>query len=228
MSADGSPGPPDRIDRNRLVEDNLGLARRLSQRFSTSHDTAEDLFQVASMALVLAAERFDPDRGRGFSAFAVPTILGELRRHIRDTHWTLRVPRRVQENLTSIRASRAGLEQSLGRVPTPRDIAEHLGLSVEEVLETLEAGTFLRGSPGDTEAADVAANRDENAMVERLATKQAIAQLDERDQLVLSLRYREDLTQSEIAERIGMSQAHVHRMLRSAAKRLRALTGVED
>lgn len=214
-------------EKQRLVEENLGLARRLSQRFATSHDSAEDLFQVASLALVLASERFDPDRGHSFTSFAIPTILGELRRHIRDTHWTLRVPRRVQENLAAIRSSREGLEQELGRTPTPRDMAEHTGLSVEDVLETLEAGAFLRGSPGDADAQDAAAQRDETALLERIATKTAVAQLEPREQLVLTLRYREDLTQSEIGRRIGLSQAHVHRLLRAAEKRLRALTGDE-
>ena len=224
-------------DRDRLVRDYLPLAHRLAQRYRHTSETMEDLIQVASMGLVQAAERFDPDRGTSFASFAVPTIVGELRRHLRDRAWAARVPRSVQENLLRVSAAREAVGGRLGRSPTPRELAEESGLSSEDVLEAMEAAhayeaESLDQRTGDDESADalvsiIGAEDDGYERVEQSAMLwPAAATLTQQERVILALRFFEDLTQSEIAARIGVSQMQVSRVLRRALDRIHTSAGL--
>ena len=214
-------------ERTRLVEEHLPMARRLARRFARAGENHEDLAQVAALGLILAAERYDAERGHGFLSFAIPTVLGELRRHLRDTRWALRVPRRVQENLAAVRQSRELLTQELGRAPKPREVADAVGISVEDVLEALEAGNFL-GHIGGVEPDEAPAPQTEGVALDRLRLREAMALLDRRERRIVAMRYGRDMTQSEIGAEIGISQAHVHRLLRGIERRLADALGDED
>jgi RNA polymerase sigma-B factor len=210
----------DRALRNRLIEHNVHLAQSLARRFANRSEPLDDLEQVAMLGLLKAVERFDPDRGTPFGAFAVPTVIGELRRHFRDQGWMVRVPRRVQDLHLRIGSVISELSQQLGRSPTPREIADAAGVRDEEVLEALDAGNRYRptsldsspsGATGDTLPGDT---DNEFASVEDRATLlNLLHRLPEREQRVMYMRYFEDMTQSEIAEAIGVSQMHVSRLL---------------
>jgi RNA polymerase sigma-B factor len=226
----------DRQARDELIERYLPLARKLAQRYSGSREPYDDLVQVASLGLVKAVERFDPSRGFRFSSFAVPTILGELKRHFRDTSWAVHVDRAAQERSQRISDGRRELQSKLGRSPTVTDLAEHLQCSEEEVLDGLQvAGAYDTVSldapraSADEEAErrlDALGDEDERfGRIEAGATVFAAAQhLPERDRRILYLRFGEDLTQAEIAERVGISQMQVSRLLRRAVRRLQEMT----
>jgi RNA polymerase sigma-B factor len=226
----------DRQARDELIERFLPLARKLAQRYSGSREPYEDLVQVASLGLVKAVERFDPGRGFQFSSYAVPTILGELKRHFRDTSWALHVDRAAQERAQRIIEGRNQVQARLGRSPTVAELAEHLQCAEEEVLDGLQVAeaydaVSLDAPPaaGDEEAErrlDMIGDEDERlGRVEAQATVFAAAQhLPERDRRILYLRFGEDLTQAEIAERIGISQMQVSRLLRRAVRRLQEMT----
>jgi RNA polymerase sigma-B factor len=210
--------------RNELVEAHVRLAEYLASRFAHRGEPIEDLRQVALLALVKAVERFDPDRGLQFSSFATPTILGEIKRHFRDRGWAVRVPRRVQELHLSLNTTAAELAHELGRTPTPSELAGRAGASEEEVLEAMEAGSLYRLSsidaprPGDTSGSQLAerlgADDDEMASVDdRALVSQLMERLPERERHIVYLRFFRGLSQSEIAERIGISQMHVSRLL---------------
>jgi RNA polymerase sigma-B factor len=226
----------DRQARDELIERFLPLARKLAQRYSGSREPYDDLVQVASLGLVKAVERFDPGRGFQFSSYAVPTILGELKRHFRDTSWALHVDRAAQERAQRITEGRNQVQARLGRSPTVAELAEHLQCPEEEVLDGLQVAEAydaisLDAPPasGDQEAErrlDMIGDEDERlGRVEAQATVFAAAQhLPERDRRILYLRFGEDLTQAEIAERIGISQMQVSRLLRRAVRRLQEMT----
>ena len=226
----------DRQARDELIERFLPLARKLAQRYSGSREPYDDLVQVASLGLVKAVERFDPDRGFQFSSFAVPTILGELKRHFRDTSWALHVDRAAQERAQRITEGRRELQARLGRSPTVTELAEHLRCGEEDVLDGLQAAeaydTVSLDAPRTSAGEDAERRLDtlggEDARlgtIEVRATVFAAAQhLPERDRQILYLRFGEDLTQTEIAERIGISQMQVSRLLRRAVRRLQELT----
>lgn len=208
--------------RDKLIELYLPVAHYLARRFGGRGEPIEDLIQVASMGLIRAVDRFDPARGFKFSTFLVPTIVGELKRHLRDKGWMIRVPRSLQEAVLRIRQSVDACQQSLGRSPTIRDIAEHAGLSEEEVLEALEAGHAY--SPDSLDPADSGGEHSpsealgaEDATFELLdrwtTVAPAIRTLPERERLILYYRFVRELTQSEIAALIGISQMHVSRLL---------------
>ena len=218
--------------RDALVERFLPLARRLARRYQRGSEPLEDLVQVASIGLVKAIDRFDPGRGTAFSSYAVPTILGELKRYLRDTGWALHVPRGVQERVITTTAAMARLSKQLGRSPTTAELAEAAGLSREEVVGALEAATAY-----DTISLDApwsAGDDDGDSRLDRVGAGDAgfglaelratlgptLRSLSERDRLVLHLRIVEDLTQSEIGERIGVSQMHVSRLIRRTLVRL--------
>ncbi len=214
----------DRELRNQLVEEHMRLAEFLARRFSHRGESADDLRQVALVGLLKAVERFEPDRGLQFSSFATPTITGELKRHFRDRGWAVRVPRRVQELHLELDRTVADLSQELGRPPTPAEIAQRAGVLEEEVLESMEAGSLYRlasldSGRSDDESAPSPAQRlgeldQELAAVEsRVAVGEMLAVLPDREQTIVYLRFFEGLTQSEIAERIGISQMHVSRLL---------------
>src|SRR4051812_49011518 len=204
----------DRRLRDELVLEHFRLAQALARRFAGRMEPLEDLTQVAALALLKAVERFDPSRGTSFTAFAVPTILGELRRHFRDSGWSIRVPRRLQELGLVIREVRAGLAQELGRPPQVREIADRIGVKVEDVLEAMNAALAYRPSTLDVEDQTLiaappvlndAAMRGDGSLEQaeqRDVLRQLLGTLDRRDRTVVYLRFYEDLTQTQIAQRL--------------------------
>ncbi len=221
----------DRTLRNELVEEHMRLAEFLARRFSHRGEPLDDLRQVALVGLLKAVERFDPHRGLSFSSFATPTIAGELKRHFRDRGWAVRVPRRVQELHLQLDQTTATLSQELGRPPTPAEIAARAGVLEEDVLEGMEAGSLYRlasldGRPDDSGGAGYAAqlgtdDRELASVENRLAVEKLLSMLPEREQSIVYLRFFEGLTQSEIAERVGISQMHVSRLLSKSLEMLR-------
>jgi RNA polymerase sigma-B factor len=215
--------------RHQLVEAHLGLAHQLARRFTSRGETLDDLVQVASMALIKSVDRFDPERGVEFSTFATRTIIGELKRHFRDKGWSIRAPRRIQELYLELGAVIDSLSQQLGRPPTVSEMARSTGSTEESVLEALEAGQSYRISSID------APDRQDGTIADRLGELdvgfagaedrilliRSLERLPERERVVLSLRFVEGLTQSEIAVRIGVSQMHVSRLLSTSLARLR-------
>ena len=227
----------DRQARDELIERFLPLARKLARRYGQSSEPYEDLVQVASLGLVKAVERFDPDRGFAFSSFAVPTIVGELKRYFRDTAWALHVDRGAQERARKITDAQQKLSSSTGRMPTVDELAQYLEMSQEEVLEGLQTADAYgavsldapMSSEDDEESSrlDAIGTADQRLeLVDDHATIFAAARhLPTREREILYLRFGEDLTQSEIAERVGVSQMQVSRLLRRSLHRLRDLTG---
>jgi RNA polymerase sigma-B factor len=187
--------------------------------------------QVAALGLVKAIDRFDPDRGFAFTSFATPTILGELRRHLRDTAWALRVPRELQERSLTVARSAGELTTSLGRPPTAAEIADATGMALEDVVEARAAGSarhavsiFRPLSEGEDEPlADVLGAEDPafGAAEDALTSERLLASLPHREREILRLRYQEELTQWQIGERVGCSQMHVSRLIRQSLEQLR-------
>jgi RNA polymerase sigma-B factor len=222
----------DRVLRDQLVEAHLPLARYLARRFVHRGEPLDDLVQVALIGLLKAVERFDPWRGLRFSTFATPTILGELKRHFRDKGWAVRVPRRVQELHVRLGRLVGGLNQELGRSPTTAEIAERADATEEEVLEAMEAGALYRLASLDAPTADDdGADRSErigdedpelDSLDHRLELASLLEVLPSRERSIVYLRFFEGLTQSEIAEQIGISQMHVSRLLTRSLAQLRA------
>jgi RNA polymerase sigma-B factor len=219
--------------REELVRRYLPFARSMALRYRGGSEPTEDLIQVASLGLVNAIDRFDPERGIPFVAFAAPTVLGELRRHFRDRVWNLRLPRGLQERVTKVEEAIAKLTGRLERAPTVREIATYLELPEDEVLEAFAAGDARRTMSLDQPVGS--AESEELTIGERIGAEEVgfegvehratiargLPALSERERLVLRLRFVEDMTQSQIAERIGHSQMHVSRILRAALERLR-------
>ncbi len=225
----------DQAVRDELVERFLPLARQLARRYARPNEPIDDLFQVASMGLLKAIERFEPARGNAFSTFAVPTIVGELKRYFRDTGWAVHVPRPIQERIGHVNRCVAELTRKTGQSPTPHEVAACIGVSVEEVLEAMDAARAFdalsldtpRGGQDDAGSAyadTVGANDVQYEMVEYSAViEPTMAALPKRDRLILRLRFERDLTQSEIADRLGISQMHVSRIIRRSLDRLRTV-----
>jgi RNA polymerase sigma-B factor len=219
----------DQALRDELVTANLGLARILARRLSNRGEPYDDLLQVASLALIKAVERFDPDRGVEFSTFATRTVLGELKHHFRDKAWTVRAPRRLQELYLELGQATSVLSQELGRSPTVRELAGNLGVPEEAVLQAMEAGQGYRSSSldfPDDEQEPMSArigSEDTNfvAVDDRTVLAQAMSTLPEREQRIVRLRFFEGLTQSEIATQVGLSQMHVSRLLTASLEKLR-------
>ncbi|MEV6349206.1 SigB/SigF/SigG family RNA polymerase sigma factor [Actinoplanes sp. NPDC051851] len=222
--------------RDRTIEAWLPLARHLANRYAGRGEPADDLQQVAVMGLIKAVDRFDAERGIDFAGFAIPTIIGELKRHFRDRTWSIRVPRRLQELRLAITAANNDLTHRLDRSPTVADIAGHLGISEEEVLEGLEGARAYNstslsvpvGAEGETTLGDTLGEQDNGFELAELRASlgPALASLDEREQKIISLRFYGNLTQSEIAVRVGISQMHVSRLLTKALAKLR--TQIDD
>jgi RNA polymerase sigma-B factor len=216
-----------------LVERFLPLAKTLARRYHGGGEPLDDLVQVASLGLLKAIARFDPERGTAFSTFAVPTILGELKRYFRDKGWSLRVPRELQELSARVERVSEHLLHELRRAPTASEIAERLDVGIEQVVEAHQAASAHRADSLDRVSAD--ADQDGRAVVEtlgdedpgyRLAEDSAVlgslmSVLSDREREILRLRFAEDLTQSEIGERVGLSQMHVSRLLNHSLARLR-------
>jgi RNA polymerase sigma-B factor len=230
----------DPVVREELVARFLPLARSLAMRYSGGGEPSDDLVQVASLGLIGAIDRFDPQRGVPFGAFAGPTILGELRRHFRDRVWTLRVPRGLQERIREVEEAITKLANDYERSPTIAQIAERLEISEDEVLEALEASDARRtmsldqptagDDPGDTSVGDRVGRDDPGfeLVEERSALRAGTRALSDLEREVLRLRFVEDLTQSKIAARVGYSQMHVSRILRRALERMRTTAQADE
>ena len=219
-----------------LAERYLPLARKLAARYrGRAGEPFDDLLQVASLGLLKALDRFDPDRGTAFSSFAVPTILGELKRYFRDTGWSAHVPRAARELALEVQEAEQAINPRLGRSPTVHDLALHMEVSVEQVVDGLEAAaahhaTSLEephdGLDDESRSLSDVLGEDDPRFEEidaSLTIASAARALSERERRVLELRFHGELTQSEIAKRIGVSQMQVSRILREALARLREL-----
>jgi RNA polymerase sigma-B factor len=221
--------------RDELVKRLLPLARRLARRYQRAGEPLDDLVQVASLGLVKAIDRFDPARETAFTSYAVPTILGELKRYFRDNGWAVHVPRGVQERVMQVDGAVNELSRRLGRSPSPNEIAAHLAIDIEQVMEAMDAaGAYdavsldapRGGEDGEGSSfAETMGQTDARfELVEYEATiAPTLKALPARDRIILHLRFAEDMTQSEIAERIGVSQMHVSRLIRRALSRLRTV-----
>ncbi|MFZ0044163.1 MAG: SigB/SigF/SigG family RNA polymerase sigma factor [Solirubrobacteraceae bacterium] len=222
--------------RAELVQRFLPLARKLARRYSGAREPFEDLLQVASLGLVKAIDRFDTGRGTAFSSFAVPTILGELKRYFRDLGWAVHVPRGAQERAVKVEEAQQTLNARAGRVPTVAELAEYLEFSIEDVLDALETARAHHASSldapfddGDGESGTVVesfGSEDPSLRLadDRVTVEVAAKQLSVRERQVLLLRFGHDLTQTQIAEQVGVSQMQVSRILRRATTRLTELT----
>jgi RNA polymerase sigma-B factor len=229
----------DKRAREQLVERYLPLARKLARRFQGAQEPLDDLVQVASLGLVKAIDRFEPGRGVSFQSFAVPTILGELKRYFRDTGWSVHVPRGAQEHAVKVEQARRRLAAETGREPTFNDLAEYLELSIEEVVEAVEVAAAHHAVSLDTprENGDEPAGTlgDSIGEIDRqydlvdtgVCIRQAAKYLPERERRALALRFVADRTQTEIANEMGVSQMQVSRILRGALDTLAKVTSVD-
>lgn len=218
--------------REKLVEMHLPLVEHLARRFRNRGEPLDDLVQVATIGLIKSVDRFDPERGVEFSTYATPTIVGEIKRYFRDKGWAVRVPRRLQELRLSLTSATADLSQRLGRAPTVGELAEQLKLSDEEVLEGLESANAYstlsldvpeQGEQDSPVVADSLGAEDEEleGVEYRESLKPLLAKLPPREKKILLLRFFGNMTQSQIAEEIGISQMHVSRLLARTLAQLR-------
>jgi RNA polymerase sigma-B factor len=219
--------------RDLLVERYMPLARKLASRYRGANEPFDDLVQVASVGLVLAIDRFDPDRGRAFSSFAVPTILGELRRYFRDSGWSVHVPRAAQERALTVERAVKTITASGAGDPTPSLIAEYLEWPLDDVLEAFEAGMAHHSGSLNTPAHDTETPGDElldtvpsteegyDRIDAELSLGAAIHGLPWQARRAIALRFTEDLTQAEIGARLGASQMQISRVLRAALADIR-------
>ncbi|MGC0336599.1 RNA polymerase sigma factor SigF [Streptomyces sp. SLBN-8D4] len=227
------PGPERDTLRGQVVEAWLPMADRLAGRFRNRGENLDDLRQVAALGLVKAVDRYDPALGNAFESYAVPTITGEIKRHFRDHMWTLHVPRRVQDLRNRVRFASQDLVQTIqGRRPTIAEIAEHASMSEEDVLVGLEAlesfsalslDAELPGSEDGYSLADALGSADPAlaTVVDRESVKPRLAALPERERAILYMRFFGDMTQSRIAEQLGISQMHVSRLISRCCGRMR-------
>jgi RNA polymerase sigma-B factor len=223
----------DRALREHLVETYLPLARTIARRYQSPRVPTEDLVQIAAIGLMKAIDRYDVERGVAFSSYAVPTMVGEVQRHFRDHTWGVRPPRDLQERAQRVLTTNRTLSAELGRPPSAGEIAEALRVSLEDVVEALQAcdardSTSLDrpravGEESETLADTIGCEDREFDRVEHAITAELLmAHLDEREREIIRLRFHEDLTQSEIGDRIGCSQMHVSRLVRGAIAKLTA------
>ena len=227
------PGSPERRSlRDQLVRGHLPVAQHIARRFSRRGEPEEDLEQVATLGLINAVDRYDPERGTDFLSYAVPTITGEVRRHFRDQAWSMRVPRRLKDLNVTLSSAMSQMSQSLGRAPNAAELAEHLGIAKEEVLEALEASNAYRSGsldemlvddPDSGTVSDLLGEAD--AALEQVEFQQTLTPLLEklppRERTIIMLRFFKNMTQSQIAERVGISQMHVSRLLAKTLAQLR-------
>ena len=218
--------------RDQLIVSHLNLVRFLASKFKNRGESLEDLVQVGTIGLIKAIDRFEPDRGLEFTTYATPTIMGEIKRHFRDKGWSVRVPRRLQELSAKVNQATDELTNQLQRSPSVAEIADYLGSTVDDVLEAMESSSAYSSVPLEgggageddetpsvidhyaTEDPDLAASDD------RIVLEQAIADFSPREQEIIKMRFEQGLTQVEIAEREGISQVQVSRLLRRALRRL--------
>ncbi len=224
--------------RNQLVEAHTGFAQHIARRYRNRGVADDDLVQVALLALVKAVDRFDPDVGVAFTSFAGRTVEGEIKRHFRDAAWAVRVPRSTKETHLAVRRATDELTQRLHRSPTVRELAAHLDVSTDDVVQALGASTAFTSAPldpspagdqGDDRSSRLAASdtaledAPDRVLVERL-----LQSLPDRERAIVELRFFGGLTQSEIAEQVGVSQMHVSRLLRRSLTLMRQQVGDES
>ena len=233
--AELAPGSPKYVrKREDIVRRCLPLADHIARRFSNRGEAHDDLVQVARLGLLNAVNRFDPEAGSEFVSFAVPTIMGEVRRHFRDASWSVKVPRRLKELHMRLGTATSEMSQRMGRAPTASELAAELGVDREEVIEGLVAGSSYSalsldggGRGGDNDDAPVIADRlgDLDPALEHIENRELIGplldSLPERERTVLVLRFFESMTQTQIAEQLGVSQMHVSRILAKTLAQLR-------
>lgn len=231
--------PPDHPSRPRLREETitawLPMARRLARRYKGRGESLDDLVQAATVSLISAVDRFDPSLGVDFTGYAIPTILGGLKRHFRDRAWAIRVPRRLQEMRMAITAAGSELSRTLSRTPTLAEVAAHLGVTEEQVIEGLEGARAYRctslstpvGADSTMELADSLGteDRDYERTELHLSLIPALAALTERERRIVTLRFFGNQTQIEIAAQVGVSQMHISRLLAGALVKLRNRLG---
>ena len=215
--------------REQLIVNHLNLVRFLASKFKNRGESLEDLIQGGTIGLIKAIDRFDPSRGLEFTTYATPTIMGEIKRHFRDKGWSVRVPRRLQELSAKVNQATDELTNELQRSPSVEEIAEHVGASVDEVLEAMESSSAYSSVPlegGGTDDEDAPAVIDRYATVDqdlaasddRIVLEDAIKDFSPREQEVIKMRFIDGLTQVEIADRLGISQVQVSRLLRRTLK----------
>jgi RNA polymerase sigma-B factor len=223
---------PTRRLRNELIEAHKSLASHLARRFANRGEPFDDLLQVAYLGMLKAVERFDPERGLEFSTFATATVEGELKRHFRDRTWSVRVPRRPQELYLRLGTAINDLSQRLHHAPRVPELAEELGVSEDDVLQAMEVGGAYRSSSLDVRQTD---GGDSVTLEHRIGVHDAgfdlaerrvvidrlLEELPERERTIIELRFYEDMTQTEIADRVGISQMHVSRLLARTLVQLR-------
>jgi RNA polymerase sigma-B factor len=207
--------------RHELIERHLPLARSLARRYRYTPEPVEDLEQVASLALIKAVDGFDPARGSNFAAYAVATIVGELKRHMRDTTWAVHVPRALKERILAVERAERTLSARLGGAPTVTALAAEAGVSEEQALEALNARGAHDAMPLDPGGDGDPAGEFSAGVEDHLALSSAVGGLPRRERTILHLRFVEGLTQTEIADRVGLSQMYVSRLLRATLERLR-------
>jgi RNA polymerase sigma-B factor len=230
------PAGPDRVRvRARLIELSIPLAEYLARRFRNRGEQLDDLVQVANLGLIKSVDGYDAGRGAAFTSYAIPMIVGELKRHFRDKGWDVRVPRRLQELRLEITRASAELAQDLGRSPTVADLAKRLDVSEEEIIEGLDCGQAYRAMSLDAPVGGDGADAGQNGLVDLLggvdhdmenienreALRPLIARLPVRDQKIIAMRFFGNFTQSQIAAELGISQMHVSRLLAQALRALR-------
>jgi RNA polymerase sigma-B factor len=230
--------PRRRTLRDRLVELHMPLVVYLARRFSGRNEPMNDLVQVGSIGLIKAIDRFDPSRGLEFSTYATPTILGELKRHFRDTGWLIHVPRRAQELQTTLNAARADLSQELGRAPTVRELSQRIDVPEDVVIEALDAARAYSGVPLDVLAppGETVPEHPMLGMVDegfeqveqRAVLRDVISQLPEAEREILLLRFVANKTQTEIAALVGVSQMQVSRLVARGLKKMRVSLGAPE
>jgi RNA polymerase sigma-B factor len=227
---------PDRpVLRARAIEAWMPMARRLTRRYAHRGENFDDLVQTAAIGLIKAIDGFDPERGSDFVGYAIPTILGEVKRYFRDRSWSLRIPRRLQELRLRINAAKGELGHALGRSATVADLSEHLEVSEELILEALEAGYAYRADSLSAPVGDESGiTLGDTLRIEEhgyelteinVVLPRAMACLTEREQRIVTMSFYGNMTQTVIAEQIGVSQMHVSRLLAGALRKLRTQLG---
>ena len=216
--------------RDELVQMHLPLVRHIARRYADRGEPMDDVVQAGTVGLIQAVDRYQPDHGAAFSSFAVPTILGAIRRHFRDATWSVKVPRRVQELRGRIDAAHDELAQALGRSPTVAEVAERAGVEVDDVLDSLELGRVREMTPLDGRTGDEGPLADRlgdidaalNEVEDKQTVERLLATLPERERAIMMMRFYQGRSQSQIADELGMSQMHVSRLLARSLAQLRA------
>ena len=211
--------------RDEIVERSLWLAKRSARRFADRGEPFDDVLQVARVGLLHAIDRFDPSLGVPFGAYATPTIVGEIKRHFRDRTWRVHVPRRAKDLRPRVNAAHDEVSTALGRSPTAKEVATHLGVDEDQVLQAIEANNAYRTAPLDS-ASERRSRGDGgeapvDAVLNREVVRQVLERLRPRERKIIEMRFFEEMTQAQIAERIGTSQVHVGRLITSSLALLR-------